>query len=62
MAREAIKLAGDEHVPLALESKGKPGIFHAKENETVGCSESAVPIIENEQDLSEDGVLYNERR
>jgi hypothetical protein len=63
LAREAVKLAGDERTPIALESKGKPGILHAKENETIGCSEAAgMPIIENEQNLSEDRMLYNERR
>jgi hypothetical protein len=63
LAREAVKLAGDERTPIALESKGKPGVLHAKEHETIGCSESAgILIIENEQNLSEERMLYNERR
>ncbi|MGA8386284.1 MAG: hypothetical protein WB687_13420 [Candidatus Cybelea sp.] len=63
MAREAVKPAGDERTPIALESEGKPGVLHAKENETIGCSESAgALVVENEQNLSEEGMLYNERR
>ncbi|MGA8795769.1 MAG: hypothetical protein WB526_01715 [Candidatus Cybelea sp.] len=63
MAREAVKPAGDERTPIALESKGKPWVVHAKENETIGCSESAgVLVVENEQNLSEEGMVDNERR
>jgi hypothetical protein len=63
LAREAVELAGDERTPIALKSKGKPRILHTEENETIGCSEAAgMLIIENEQNLSEDGMLYNVRR
>jgi len=51
LTREAIELAGDERTPVPLESKGKLRILYA-----------GIPIIENEQNFSEDGVLYNERR
>jgi hypothetical protein len=63
LAREAIKPAGDEATPITLKSKGKLRIFDAEENETIGGGESAsVLIIENERNLSEGGMLYNERR
>jgi hypothetical protein len=63
LTREAIELAGDERTPVPLESKGKLRILYAEENETISCSKAAgIPIIENEQNFSEDGVLYNERR
>jgi hypothetical protein len=63
LTRETVKLAGNERTPIALESKGKPRVLHAKENETIGCSESAgVLVVENEQNLSKEGMLYNERR
>jgi len=62
LPREVVKLAGDEVVPIALKSEGKPRIPHAEEHETVRYSESAGILIENECNLSEGGMLYNEPR
>jgi hypothetical protein len=56
---QAVKLAGDEGTPLALESEDKRRILHAEENETIGCSESAnMLVIENERNLSEEAVSF----
>jgi hypothetical protein len=64
LARATVKFAGDEGTPLSLESEGKLRILHAEENKTIGGSESTIrmPIVENERNFTEGGMLYNERR
>jgi hypothetical protein len=63
LARAAVEFAGDEGASLALESEGKLRILHAEENKTAGGGESAIrmPIVENERNFSEGGMLDNER-
>jgi hypothetical protein len=62
LSREIVKPAGDEVAPLALESEGKLRVLDAEENETIGYGKSAgVVIIEDEHNLSEGGMLHDER-
>lgn len=62
-ANEVIKLTRYEITPLALKAEGKCWVLHAKENETIGCSEPAIGelVIENERDRSKDWMLHSER-
>jgi hypothetical protein len=53
-ANEVVKLTRYEIIPLALKAEGKSWVLHAKENETIGCSEPAIGeiVIENERNRS----------
>jgi len=62
LSREVVKLAGDEVAPLALESEGELWVLDAEESETIGyCKSTGLLTIENEHNLSKNGMLYNER-